>query len=137
MLDITRTTIVQLDPTHSSTLTMQSITVLALIAIAIRLTHAAVHEIVVGPGPTDPNFTPNVVTAQPGDVLSYSFGEGHDVSQGRFDKPCQPIENGIWSGNPSNGSVFNVTVNSTESLWIYCSVPGHCQLGMAMVVNPK
>lgn len=97
---------------------------------------AATIDIVVGPGPTDPKFTPDTVQAQPGDILAYHFGAGHDVSHGSFDAPCEPVANSFWSGEPTDGSVFNVQVNDTQPIWVYCSVPHHCQAGMAMVVNP-
>lgn len=31
---------------------------------------------------------------------------------------------------------FVTTVNSTDPIWYYCSLPGHCQAGMVGVVNP-
>lgn len=96
-------------------------------------TFARVYEVTVGPGL---DYSPNTITdAASGDIISFKFGEGHNVVSGSYDQPCQP-SGGIYSGNPSNGDVFSVTLNGTDPLWIYCSVPGHCEGGMAMVVNP-
>ena len=35
----------------------------------------------------------------------------------------------------ANIPVFSVLVNDTSPVWIYCGQPGHCQKGMAMVIN--
>jgi plastocyanin len=82
-------------------------------------------------------FSPDTVTANAGDVIEFVISSGHTVAQSSFDNPCQPISSSaIYSGFPSNGAIFSVTVNSSDTLWFYCSVQGHCQGGMAMVVNP-
>lgn len=96
-------------------------------------TFAKVYEVTVGPGL---NYSPDTITdAAEGDIVSFTFGSGHNVVSGSFDDPCQP-SGGIYSGDPQDGDVFSVTLNSTDPLWIYCSVPHHCEGGMAMVVNP-
>lgn len=33
-------------------------------------------------------------------------------------------------------TVFQVLVNSTDAMYLYCSQVTHCQNGMAMVINP-
>ena len=100
----------------------------ALSAVAL----AKVIEVQVGPGL---DYSPDTVQAADGDTVSFKFGSGHDVVSGSFDSPCQP-SGGIYSGNPSEGQMFNVEINGTDPIWIYCSVPQHCQGGMAMVINP-
>lgn len=92
---------------------------------------AAVHQVTVGPGLS---YSPDTVTAAQGDVVEFTFGSGHNVVSGSFDSPCQP-SGGIYSGNPNDGDIFSVTVNNTDPVWIYCSVPHHCESGMAMVIN--
>jgi len=99
----------------------------ALIATSLATTH----EVTVGPSLS---FSPDSVTAAEGDIVSFKFGSGHDVASGSFDSPCQP-DGKIYSGEPNEGDVFSVTVNGTDPIWIYCSVPHHCQSGMAMVIN--
>lgn len=103
-------------------------TVAALSAIA----SAATHQVQVGPGLS---YSPDSLTASDGDVVQFTFGSGHDVVSGSLDSPCQP-SGGVYSGMPNDGDVFSVTVNGTDPVWIYCSVPHHCQAGMAMVINP-
>lgn len=93
--------------------------------------HAATYNVTVGPGLS---YSPSSVTASEGDVVAFTFGSGHDVVSGSFDSPCQPNGN-IYSGEPNDGDVFSVTINSTDPIWVYCSVPHHCQSGMAMVIN--
>jgi len=39
------------------------------------------------------------------------------------------------SGPASNA--FTVTVNSTDPIFFYCATVGHCQAGMAGVINPS
>lgn len=80
-------------------------------------------------------FTPNSVTAAKGDTLEFHFsGSTHDVVSGSFSSPCSD-NNGVNSGYPGSSDVFQVMVNSTDPMWMFCSTPGHCQGGMAMVVN--
>lgn len=105
----------------------------AFSTLAVSALSATVYNVTVGPGYVyDPETISNAVS---GDVVSFIFGQGHNVVSGSFDNPCQP-SGGIYSGDPRNGDIFSVTLNSSDTLWIYCSVPGHCQGGMAMVVNP-
>lgn len=111
---------------------MKSITATTLLLPALRLVAAEVHQVQIGPGLS---YTPDTVTASEGDIVAFTFGAGHDVTQGSFNSPCQPVNGGIYSGEASQGDVFSVTINSTDPIWIYCSVPGHCQSGMAMVIN--
>lgn len=92
---------------------------------------AATHEVTIGPGLS---YSPDTVTAAQGDIVSFKFGSGHNVVSGAFGSPCQPDGN-IYSGNANEGDVFSVTINGTDPIWIYCSVPHHCQSGMAMVIN--
>ncbi|KAL2432883.1 hypothetical protein ABEF95_004124 [Exophiala dermatitidis] len=95
---------------------------------------SGVHSVVVGPGL---KFTPDTVTAAKGDWIEFTFGSGHSVAQSTFDKPCVPLGNGagVYSGFPNDGDVWRIQVNSTDPLWLYCSAKGHCEGGMAMVVN--
>lgn len=93
-----------------------------------------VHQVTVGPAFS---YTPDSLTAEEGDWIEFTFGRGHDVAQSTFDNPCVPVEGGgVYSGILADGDVWRFQVNSTDPLWLYCSVPGHCQNGMAMVINP-
>src|SRR5271163_1284226 len=39
------------------------------------------------------------------------------------------------AANATQLPVFSVQVNDTKPIWIYCGQTGHCQKGMAMVIN--
>ncbi|KAF1835548.1 hypothetical protein BDW02DRAFT_470877, partial [Decorospora gaudefroyi] len=96
-------------------------------------------------------FTPNSVTAQPGDIVAFSFvGQNHSVASSKPNTPCQPERNAIFSdfqpipGNPNanpkppngNTPTFMVPITDTQPMYIYCSQAQHCQQGMVMVINP-
>ena len=103
-------------------------TTLSLAILAL----AETFEVQVGPGN---NYSPDSITAAEGDIVQFSFGSGHNVVSGPFDQPCQP-DCMVYSGEPNEGDVFSLTVTSSDPMWIYCSVPMHCEDGMAMVINP-
>ncbi|KAJ9616569.1 hypothetical protein H2200_000288 [Cladophialophora chaetospira] len=95
---------------------------------------SGVHSVKVGPGLV---FTPDTVTAAEGDWVEFTFGSGHSVAQSSFDAPCVPISGGmgVFSGFPNQGDIWRIQINSTDPLWLYCSTSGHCEGGMALVVN--
>lgn len=107
--------------------TSTPLTTLTLAATAL----ASTINVQIGPGL---NYSPDTITASPGDVVEFTFGSGHNVVSGSFDSPCQSDGN-IYSGDGNDGDIFSVTINSTDTIWLYCSVPHHCQGGMAMVIN--
>lgn len=81
-------------------------------------------------------FSPSTITADEGDIIEFMIHAGHSVAESSFANPCQPIAGaGIWSGFPSSTTTFRVQVNNTNPVWLYCGVPGHCQAGMAAVIN--
>jgi len=46
------------------------------------------------------------------------------------------IKSGFMPVSPGgNIPVFSVLVNDTNPIWMYCGQVGHCQKGMAMVIN--
>lgn len=90
-------------------------------------------------------FNPSTITAAKGDMVQFQFNPlNHSVVQGSFEKPCQPLSGGFFSGfqSLSTGATsmpsFTITVNSTDPIWFYCSqtVLTHCQQGMVGVINP-
>lgn len=97
-------------------------------------------------------FYPERVTAPPGSIVQFQFVAGnHTVTQSNFDNPCtrlddtnadtltihsgyQPVE---ASANMGQLPVFNVLINQTAPIWLYCAQGAHCQNGMSMVINEK
>ncbi|KAK0723413.1 hypothetical protein B0T26DRAFT_599950, partial [Lasiosphaeria miniovina] len=90
-------------------------------------------------------FSPSSVTASKGDTLEYHFHQpAHSVASSDFGGPCTPSKSGGFysgvmttSGAAENANVFRVVVNSTDPIFFYCTVPGHCNGGMSGVVNPS
>lgn len=88
-------------------------------------------------------YSPNTLTADPGSIIEFMFFPPvHTVVQSTFDSPCAPFSNGtgFYSGefttsSGSNANVFALTINNTDPIWFFCEVPGHCQAGMAGVIN--
>ncbi|KAK1827346.1 hypothetical protein QBC39DRAFT_362145 [Podospora conica] len=91
-------------------------------------------------------FQPEQLTAKVGDTITYSFfARNHSVTQSSFDKPCQPLDKGFFSGfvptaSPDTAAptTFTITVQDTKPIWVYCGqVNGnHCQSGMLHAINP-
>lgn len=111
-------------------------------------------------------FTPNSITAQPGDMVAFNFvAQNHSVASSNANTPCQPQQNAIYSdfqpvaapagngngngnGNgrnrgknnrrqaASNTPTFMVPITDDQPIYIYCSQAQHCQQGMVMIINP-
>lgn len=76
--------------------------------------------------------------------------QNHTVTESTFDAPCvrkdaalaTPQRPGLVSGFvPVTGQepttpVYNVLVNDTDPIWVFCGQGPHCQRGMSMVINP-
>ena len=59
---------------------------------------ATTHDIDVGKGGL--KYDPEMVTAALGDTLRFHFyGPEHNLAQSAFDKPCQPVQGAIFSGD--------------------------------------
>lgn len=97
-------------------------------------------------------FKPKSVTASVGDTIEFHFAptgflpSNHTVAQGTFDKGCQPIAGGFYSGNVTAAPgtplgeadfVFQVQVTTTNPMVFYCTTGQHCTRGMYGVVNPS
>ncbi|GAB1312779.1 Cupredoxin [Madurella fahalii] len=94
-------------------------------------------------------FSPNRISAQPGEFVQFQFLAGnHTVTQSTFDRPCQPIAmnsnvTGFHSGflpvaaSAAMGMIptYTIQINSTNPLWVYCAQGRHCGDGMVMVIN--
>ncbi|PVH94095.1 hypothetical protein DM02DRAFT_694116 [Periconia macrospinosa] len=91
-------------------------------------------------------FSPQSVTAQPGDMVAFNFvTQNHSVASSTADRPCRPENNAIFSDfqpvaarqqAAPNTPMFMVPITDTNPMYIYCSQAQHCQQGMVMVINP-
>ncbi|RSL49163.1 hypothetical protein CEP54_012541 [Fusarium duplospermum] len=110
-----------------------NVALLALIAVGAS---AATHKVEVGKGGL--KYTPGTITAAKGDIIEFHFGSMHTVVAGDFNKPCAPAASGgFYSGElPASGnSFFSISINNTDPIFFYCAIEGHCQAGMAGVIN--
>ncbi|PNY24420.1 Uncharacterized protein TCAP_05629 [Tolypocladium capitatum] len=117
-------------------------TSLKVAVLSLLAANAAAKTIQINAGGNGKDFSPSSVTAAKGDVIEFHFLKSlHNVAAGDFAKACSPLTTGgFYSGfiQPKSGgpTVFQVTVNSTDPIFYYCSVGNHCQDGMVGVVNP-
>jgi plastocyanin len=104
----------------------------------------AVHTVIVG----DNNglvYNPPQLAASVRDTIRFVFqSKNHTVTQSTFGKPCQSIESssgvagfdsGFMPGNADGTVFFDVTVNDTAPIWVYCRQATHCGKGMVFAVN--
>lgn len=101
-----------------------------------------IHKVTVGAN-NQLAFSPNSFTAAIGDSIEFHFfPPAHSVVRSSFTQPCAPVNASAFFSGPTtttsgeNKNVFTVKVNTTDPIWFYCGFPGHCQAGMAGVVNP-
>ena len=92
------------------------------------------------------NFEPNNVVAQVGDIIQWEFlPANHSVAQSNFANPCKPLNDGssffpgfvFATKVGKSDSVFQLVVESEETIWYYCpqTKGNHCQMGMVGVIN--
>jgi len=83
-------------------------------------------------------FTPSSVQGAVGDTVTFSFMSTieHNVVQSTFETPCSPLTGGFSIQPQAAGSEFSITLATTDPLYFYCSVDGHCPGGMVGIVNP-
>ncbi|KIJ41892.1 hypothetical protein M422DRAFT_780130 [Sphaerobolus stellatus SS14] len=92
-------------------------------------------------------FTPQVIVARQGDMVSFKWtGAFHSITQSSFENPCTPLEGGFDSGvtgnvngQPSIDPVWNLTItDDTQPIWFFCKVTHplpHCTTGMVGAIN--
>jgi len=114
-------------------------TTLSLLTLAAGFASAADHAVMVGE--TGLSFSPDNITAVEGDTVTFHFyPKAHSVVQSAFTSPCEPLQNGFFSGfvptsSGEGNKTFVYTVSSTKPVWFYCSQGSHCQAGMVGVIN--
>ncbi|KAL1597404.1 hypothetical protein SLS59_007434 [Nothophoma quercina] len=90
-------------------------------------------------------YRPESITANVGDVVEFQFMQkNHTATQSTFAEPCKAMEGGKDSGfmpNPdgATGVTWNMTVETTDAIWMYCKQAQgeHCGKGMVFSINAK
>lgn len=94
-------------------------------------------------------YDPPHISAQPRDTIVFEFhAKNHTVTQSSFADPCRkleftttPVQDGFDSSfmpvaaNATEFPTWNLTINDTAPIWIYCRQTGHCGQGMVMAIN--
>ncbi|KAF2625372.1 hypothetical protein BU25DRAFT_346032 [Macroventuria anomochaeta] len=90
-------------------------------------------------------YRPESITANVGDVVEFQFMQkNHTATQSTFAEPCKAMDGGKDSGfmpNPEGkaGVTWNMTVETTDAIWMYCKQAQgeHCGKGMVFSINAK
>jgi len=111
---------------HVSAILSLSCTLLA------AFVNAADIHVTVGTSDGQNVFSPEQVTAAPGDIVHFMWNGGlHSVTQGALQAPCWRAEEGFDSGAMTSGT-YEYTVVDVDPVWVFCSVGTHCK-GNSMV----
>ncbi|KZT61393.1 hypothetical protein CALCODRAFT_464142 [Calocera cornea HHB12733] len=122
---------------------------LVTLALGASLASAAlIHDIQVG-GVGQLTFSPSNIQADPGDILNFVFQQvNHTATQSSFANPCVKLKD--TNGNPigfdsgfmpvaatqsADFPSYQVMVNDTKPIWVYCRQSGHCGKGMVFSAN--
>lgn len=99
-----------------------------LLAIPLTLAAQTTHFVEVGGstlGPTPPYYSPDLLTIQVGDIVTWENESGtHNVDGGTFFFPGNPVPFG--SGEPDNGDwTYSFTFNVAGTYNYSCNTEGH------------
>ncbi|KAI5455795.1 hypothetical protein BGZ63DRAFT_323599, partial [Mariannaea sp. PMI_226] len=114
-----------------------SVGTLAVFGLAVGAS-AEIIKVEVGKSGSKTIFDPESIKANQGDVVEFHFNSQHSVVAGDFEKACTPVTaGGFYSGTLPSGdkTTFSITINNTQPIFLYCSLPGHCQAGAVGVIN--
>jgi len=105
-----------------------------------------IHDVQVGGSSL--TFTPEAISAQPGDQVVFHFQQkNHTATQSSFASPCGHKDGGFDTGFmpvaanvTSDFPTWTITVNDTQPIWVFCNqaanLPAsHCGAGMVFAVN--
>ncbi|PVI04493.1 hypothetical protein DM02DRAFT_692266 [Periconia macrospinosa] len=123
----------------------------ATVPSASRTNTVPPQTITVEVGKADHKFRPNVVLADIGDTIEFTFyPQNHSVVRAEYKRPCIPIEHsnpsqqGFFSGFHAvdailaNPPTYSIRINDTSPIFFYCSAPASCiKYGMVGVINPN
>ncbi|KAI5122569.1 hypothetical protein M0805_004786 [Coniferiporia weirii] len=112
------------------------------------LARAAIHDVTVGSSSGTLAFSPEAISAAPGDQVVFHFQQkNHTATQSSFANPCGLADGGFDSGFmpvaanvTDNFPTFTIPVNDTTPIWVYCgqaagTPASHCGQGMVFAVN--
>ncbi|KAH9977645.1 hypothetical protein BGW80DRAFT_766994 [Lactifluus volemus] len=133
---------------------LSTVTVVALFSSNIAVSalptqNSQVFQVVVGRATSETIFTPNSITARPGDTVKFVVQpKNHSVTQSSFENPCTPLNNGFDSDFNPVASVFqtpptfSVPVKDSKPIWFYsrrnANTPASpCGKGMVFAVNAQ
>lgn len=95
-------------------------------------------------------YYPDSIQAPVGSIVQFQFHpKNHTITESSFAAPCIPLAKNVTTatrpgqksgfvpvtGSEPNTPVYNLLINDTKPIWIYCGQANHCQKGMAMVIN--
>ncbi|KAL4243242.1 Cupredoxin [Abortiporus biennis] len=109
---------------------------------------AEIHNVVVGNANGQTIYTPEAISANPGDQVVFQFQQkNHTATQSSFANPCGALDGGFDSGfmpvpanQTDNFPTYTITVNDTKPIWVFCNQAAntpnsHCGAGMVFAVN--
>jgi plastocyanin len=121
---------------------------LSLGLVLLPAVFAAVHDVQVGGPGGKLEFSPEAISAQPGDQVVFHFNpKNHTVTQSSFANPCGLKDGGFDSGfqpvsanQTDNFPTYTISINDTQPVWVYCAQAAntpasHCGQGMVFAVN--
>jgi len=106
----------------------------------------AMHTVIVGSN-NGLVYDPPQLAANVRDTVRFVFqSKNHTVTQSSFGDPCRKLQftsttgavgfdSGFMPGNADGSVFFDVTVNDTAPIWVYCRQDTHCGKGMVFAVN--
>ncbi|GLB36278.1 hypothetical protein LshimejAT787_0305660 [Lyophyllum shimeji] len=121
---------------------------LSLGLVLLPFVSAAVHDVQVGGAGGKLEYSPEAISAQPGDQVVFHFhAKNHTVTQSSFANPCGLKDGGFESGfmpvpvnQTDNLPTYTITINDTQPVWVFCrqaanTPASHCGQGMVFAVN--
>ncbi|RDB29555.1 hypothetical protein Hypma_015394 [Hypsizygus marmoreus] len=116
--------------------------------VLLPFVSAVVYDVQVGGAGGKLEYSPEAISAQPGDQVVFHFNpKNHTVTQSSFANPCGLKDDGFDSGfipvpanQTDNLPTYTITINDTQPVWVYCrqaakTAASHCGQGMVFAVN--
>jgi plastocyanin len=123
------------------------LSIACLLLIPLLVLGETTHDVSVGKDGL--KMDPDNIQAEVGDIINFSFyPRNHSIAQASYETPCEPMSGTdtqpIFSGffpveerDEESKQMFSITINNTDTIWLYCSQGSHCKEGQVMVINQK